>query len=204
VFLFEQFPLFLLYHFACLILCDLYPIYITCSYQITHLVPKTPRIMFSSLDIYGCIQKESCEPFPLFFLSPSCSAASPDRKLIMEKTQIITWIVWFLRKGWSEAGRWLIWTQLGPSRLCFRHLCPTRSISRKSKLFGIHLHRYWVQPVKWLILRPKLKIQVPNYIIHSTTQAYVHQRTKTEIEYVQPSQGRTTSHERERERESLK
>lgn len=34
-----------------------------------------------------------------------------------------TWIVWFLRWGWSKAGWWDMWTQsmISPSGLCFSH-----------------------------------------------------------------------------------
>jgi hypothetical protein len=50
-----------------------------------------------SLDMYGgCIKKQSYEPFPLFYLYPSSSAASPDRNLncmIFEKRMIKSWLV---------------------------------------------------------------------------------------------------------------
>ena len=58
---------------------------------------------------FGLIWNKKQQPF----------SSSEQKKKTQKKKQ--TWIVWFLRRGWSKAGWWAIWTQsiTSPSGLCF-------------------------------------------------------------------------------------
>jgi hypothetical protein len=79
-----------------------------------------------SLDMYGgCIKKQSYEQFPLFYLYPSSSVASPDRNLncmIFEKRMIKSWLVFDMGHNCDHLGSVLgIYVQhvVSVGNLCF-------------------------------------------------------------------------------------